>query len=134
MEEKQEQGAKLTLHDISQALARASDEELIEFAAVRECRVDAPYRTAGAWDYFPVERQQAVLKKVPWIAAFLSSEQKDRFTQGLDGIKCSDWLHQKSEPDPEPEPKPEPDPVDEPKPEPVPESEQQKAPWWMFWK
>lgn len=121
MEEKEQ---KLTLHDISQALARASDEELIEFAAVRECRVDAPYRTAGAWDYFPVERQRAVLKEAPWIAAFLSSEQKDRFTQGLDGIKCSDWLHQKSEPDP----------AAEPKPEPAPEPEPQKASWWQFWK
>ena len=140
MEEKEQ---KLTLHDISQALAGASDEELIEFAAVREHRVDGPYRAAGFWDYLSLERQRAILKETPWITVFLSSEQKERFAQGLDGIKCPDWPHQKSEPDPEPEPEQEPEPVEqrnepdpaaEPKAEPTPEPTTKKAPWWMFWK
>ena len=128
MEEKQEQGAKLTLHDLTETLASASDEELIEFAFIKERRVDGPYRSADAWDYLSLERQRAILKEVPWIEVFLSPEQKERFAQGLDGIKCPDWPHQKSEPDPEPEP------TTEPEPEPAPEPEPQKAPWWMFWK
>lgn len=136
MEEKER---KLTLHDISQALAGASDEELIEFAAVREHRVDGPYRSVVAWDYLSLERQRAILKEVPWIEVFLSPEQKERFAQGLDGIKYLDWSHQKSEPEPEQEPEPveqrnEPDPAAEPKAEPAPEPTTKKAPWWMFWK
>ena len=111
MEEKER---KLTLHDISQALVGASDEELIEFAAVREHRVDGPYRSAGFWDYLSLERQRAILKEAPWITVFLSSEQKERFAQGLDGTKFIKM------PEPEPETKPKPEP--------------QKAPWWMFWK
>ena len=123
MEEKEQ---KLTLHDISQALAGASDEELIEFAAVREHRVDGPYRAAGAWDYLAVERQRAILKEVPWIEVFLSPEQKERFAQGLDGIKYIER--------PTLEPEPEQDPAAEPKTEPAPEPTTKKAPWWMFWK
>lgn len=131
MEEKEQ---KLTLHDISQALAGASDEELIEFAFIKERRVDGPYRSADAWDYLSLERQRAILKEVPWIEVFLSPEQKERFAQGLDGIKYLDWPHQKSEPDPEPEPKPKPEPTTEPKTDPAPEPTTKKAPWWMFWK
>lgn len=112
MEDNQGQPAKLSLHDISQALAGASDEELIEFAAVRECRVDGPYRAVGAWDYLSHERQRAILKGIPWVAALLSLEQKDRFAQGLDGAKY----------------------IKRPTLEPAPATEPQKAPWWQFWK
>lgn len=128
MEEKQEQGTTLTLHDISQALAGASDEELIEFAFIKEHRVDGPYRSADAWDYLSLERQRAILKEVPWIAVFLSPEQKERFHQNLDGTK----FIKMPEPEPEPEPETEPEPATDS--EPKPEPERQKAPWWMFWK
>ena len=124
MEENKNDLRRFRLRDLTMALSTASDEELIEFAAVREHRVDAPYRAASVWNFLSAERQRAILEETPWVAAFLSPEQKDRFTQGLDGIKCSDWLHQKSEPDP----------AAEPKPEPAPEPEPQKASWWQFWK
>lgn len=62
MEEKQEQGTKLTLHDISQALARASDEELIEFAFIKEHRVDGPYRSADAVASYVAQRLRLVLR------------------------------------------------------------------------
>lgn len=123
MEEKER---KLTLHDISQALAGASDEELIEFAFIKERRVDGPYRSADAWDYLSLERQRAILKEVPWIEVFLSPEQKERFAQGLDGIEYIER--------PTLEPEPEQDPAAEPKTEPAPEPTTKKAPWWMFWK
>lgn len=112
MEEKQEQGTKLTLHDISQALARASDEELIEFAEAWGSRRKDALEAIEVWDYLTYGQQRAAFERTPWVAGYLSSEQKRRFLKKLDGAKYVKTSVCAADPATEP----------------------QKAPWWQFWK
>ena len=115
MEEKEQ---KLTLHDISQALAGASDEEMAEFVTTWVSKVKNPLDTVVFWDVIPFEKQRAQLESAPWMMRFLPSKNKVRFFKRLRESEAA------SEEKPQPEPKT----------EPAPEPTTKKAPWWMFWK
>lgn len=118
MEEKQEQGAKLALYDIDQALAGASDEELAEFVETWGSRRMDALDAITAWDYLTHKQQRAAFEHAPWIAGRLLPGWKERFLKKLDGPKYEKLPHCAAEPKTEPAPEPEP----------------QKAPWWQFWK
>ena len=79
MEEK-EQGAKLTLHDISQALAGARDEELNEFAK-GFVQIWNGCQAASTWPALSFEKQRETLARYPWLWGVLHSLGKLQFKE-----------------------------------------------------
>lgn len=117
MEDNQEQGARISLRDISQALSNATREEMAEFATTLRPLLLDPLYDVAVWRSLSFDQQKERIEKTPWVWDMLSQWEKmayERENKQHDELcQCIVAIHrsrlEKS-------------------------SGAQKAPWWMFWK